>query len=279
MRIGYPMVVRRCGKTPSEDGNLDGMTDVGPNAPEESLAENLPESDNLSADGVPEEAAPEKTKPGWRSRAAVVAALAAALLISLVVALREGDSDPDDVLETPGAAIVSGQAAAQRPEGATAGEPVPALDPANLDISQFPRGSLAGQPAPDFSFPLFDGTRFDLARFFAEDDRPLVLNIWASWCGPCRNEIPAISRVAVANPDVAFVGVAANDRFSDAQRFASEINASYPMGIEDRTPVAEVFPFVGLPTTYLIDRDGTVVRQIQGEVTEAVLQAFIDYDF
>lgn len=251
------------------------MTAVGPTSPEE----NQPEPAGRSADGGPEETPPAESKPGWRNRAAVGAALAAALLISLIVALREGDPNPDDILETPGAAIVSGQDSGQRPEGATGGEPVPALDLAELDVSQFPRGSLAGQPAPDFSFPLFDGTRFDLARFFADDGRPLVLNIWASWCGPCRNEIPAISRVALANPEVAFVGVAANDRFSDAQRFALEINASYPMGIEDRRPVAEVFPFVGLPTTYLISSEGTVVRQIQGEVTEGILQAFIDYDF
>ena len=250
------------------------MTAVGPTPPEESQKENQPEP----ADGGPEEPASAGNKPGWRSRAAVGAALAAAMLISLVIALREGDSDAGEVWETPGAAVVSGQAAGESPDGAARGEPIPAIDPAQFDVSQFPRGSLAGQPAPDFSFPLFDGSRFDLARFFADDGRPLVLNIWASWCGPCRNEIPAISRVAVANPDVAFVGVAAEDRFSEAQRFALEINASYPMGIEE-DPVSGVFPYVGLPTTYLINSDGVVVRQIQGEVTAAILQAFIDYDF
>lgn len=191
-------------------------------------------------------------KPGWRSRTAVVAVLAAALLTSALFITREREEP------APG----GGGAV---PEG--------------FDVSRFPRGMLYGEPAPDFSFPLFDGTRFDLLQHVADDGRPLVLNIWASWCGPCRNEIPALSRVADDNPQVAFAGVAANDRFSDAQRFASEIGASYPMGIADERPVAEVFPFVGLPTTYLIDARGTVVRQIQGEVTAAVLQAFIDYDF
>lgn len=191
-------------------------------------------------------------KPGWRSRTAVIAVLAAALLTSALVIIREREEPVEE--ET---APVS----------------------AGFDVSRFPRGMLYGEPAPDFSFPLFDGTRFDIIRHFADDGRPLVLNIWASWCGPCRNEIPAVSRVANDNPQVAFAGVAANDRFSDAHRFASEIGASYPMGIEDVRPTAEVFPFIGLPTTYLINAQGTVVRQIQGEVTAAVLQAFIDYDF
>lgn len=189
-------------------------------------------------------------KPGWRSRTTAAAVLGAALLTAVIVVTGERE------------------------------EPAPGpAPPAGFDVSRFPRGMLAGEPAPDFSFPLFDGTRFDVRRHVAEDGRPLVLNIWASWCGPCRNEIPAVSRVADDNPQVAFVGVAANDRFSDAQRFAAEIGASYPLGIEDTRPTAEVYPFVGLPTTYLIDERGTVVRQIQGEVTAAVLQAFIDYDF
>ena len=189
-------------------------------------------------------------KPGWRSRTTAAAVLGAALLTAVIVVTGERE------------------------------EPAPGpASPAGFDVSRFPRGMLAGEPAPDFSFPLFDGTRFDVRRHVAEDGRPLVLNIWASWCGPCRNEIPAVSRVADDNPQVAFVGVAANDRFSDAQRFAAEIGASYPLGIEDTRPTAEVYPFVGLPTTYLIDERGTVVRQIQGEVTAAVLQAFIDYDF
>ena len=85
--------------------------------------------------------------------------------------------------------------------------------------------------------------------------------------------------MAEANPDVAFLGVAVEDSRGPAEAFAAEVGASYPLGIDEGQTVKNGYPFVGLPVTYLIDADGTVSRQIQGQLSGPVVQAFIDHDF
>ena len=64
-----------------------------------------------------------------------------------------------------------------------------------------------GRPAPDFTVTLINGGTFTLSEHLKTDDRPIVLNLWASWCIPCRTETPDISAFAEANPDVKVIGV------------------------------------------------------------------------
>ena len=149
----------------------------------------------------------------------------------------------------------------------------------SIDVAGFPRGALAGEPAPDVSVALFDGSRFVMSEHRSADGRPLVLNLWASWCAPCRVEIPEFSRVAAENQQVAFLGVAVEDAPGPAESFAAEVGASYPLGIDDSRSVTDNYPFVGLPVTYLIGADGLVTRQINGQISGATLKAFIDHDF
>ncbi len=148
-----------------------------------------------------------------------------------------------------------------------------------VNVAEVPTGALGGQPAPAISFVLFDGSVFDLDDHLASDGRPVVLNLWASWCFPCRTEMPEFSQAAAANPNVAFVGVAVDDSQGPAEAFADEIGVNYPLGIDDAGSVVDGYPYVGLPTTYLIGADGIVTHQISGEITGSTLQAFIDYDF
>jgi thiol-disulfide isomerase/thioredoxin len=152
-------------------------------------------------------------------------------------------------------------------------------DPLAIDVAGFPLGALGGEPAPPASFELFDGTTFDLSSHLANDGRPVVLNLWASWCGPCRTEMPEFDTAAAANPEVLFVGVAIRDNRSAAEAFSQEIAVSYPLGIDEDGTVDSAYPSIGLPTTFLIGADGVVTHQIQGQLTLPVLQAFIDHDF
>ncbi len=147
-----------------------------------------------------------------------------------------------------------------------------------IDVAGFPVGALAGEPAPEIVVEMFDGSEFVLSRHLSDDGRPVVLNLWASWCTPCRREIPEFSHVADDNPQVAFVGVAVEDSRGPAEAFAAEVKASYPLGIDHALTVKDGYPFIGLPVTYLIGADGVVVRQVQGQLNAATLQAFIDHD-
>ena len=167
--------------------------------------------------------------------------------------------------------LVDGESPPPEPSGETE-------EPA-IDVAGFPRGALAGEPAPDINLSLFDGSAFVLSEHLAEDGRPVVLNLWASWCTPCRREIPEFSQVAEANPEIAFIGAAVEDARGPAEAFAAEVGASFPLGIDEQLTVKNGYPFVGLPVTYLIDADGTVSRQIQGQLSGTALQAFIDHDF
>lgn len=132
-----------------------------------------------------------------------------------------------------------------------------------------------GEAAPDFTVPLFDGTGFSLAEHVADDGRPVFLNLWASWCIPCREEMPAIDAAAARYPNVLFLGVAVQDDAAAAEEFAGEIGVSYPLGVDERDVLTSVFATFGLPTSYLISGEGILITEVIGEVDEARLDSVI----
>jgi thiol-disulfide isomerase/thioredoxin len=129
--------------------------------------------------------------------------------------------------------------------------------------------------APQFEVALIGGGSFSLDDHVREDGRPLVLNLWASWCIPCRTEIPTISAYAEDNPEVFVLGVAVEDRPEDSEQFADEVGASYPLGLGDEE-FRKNYPSIGLPATYFIDEDGIVVNIINGILTEESLAGGFD---
>lgn len=122
------------------------------------------------------------------------------------------------------------------------------------------------EPAPRFVAPELNGADFSLADHLAADGRPVMLNLWASWCGPCRNEMPAISDAVARHPDVLFVGVAVNDAKSDAQAFADEIGVAYQLVYDEGDVVVDGYRPLGLPATFFIDGDGGIVGRFFGEL-------------
>ncbi len=127
-----------------------------------------------------------------------------------------------------------------------------------------------GGSAPDFTVELLDGGDFVLSDHLAEDGRPLVVNLWASWCAPCRDEIPALSAFATSHPDVAVVGVAVEDRAEESRLMADQLSPSYPLALGD--PAFEAaYPNFGLPVTYFVDGAGLVTEVHNGILTEEAL--------
>ncbi|MDP8959450.1 MAG: TlpA family protein disulfide reductase [Actinomycetota bacterium] len=135
------------------------------------------------------------------------------------------------------------------------------------------------QEAADFEVTLLDGSEFSLARHLASDGRPVFLNFWASWCFPCREEMPAIDQAAADHPQVLFLGIAVEDDPSAARAFAEEVAVDYPLAIDEAGTVAARYPFFGLPTSWLIDSEGRIVRQVSGAVSLEVIEQLIAEDF
>ncbi len=130
--------------------------------------------------------------------------------------------------------------------------------------------ATVGSPAPRFGLTMFDGSRFDLTRHISEDGRPVVVNLWASWCAPCRKEIPTISEWAIAHPEVYVIGVAVEDVEADARALAAELGPSYDLAMGTDEFRAE-YPSIGLPATYIVDGKGRVADVIFGIVSTKIL--------
>ena len=107
---------------------------------------------------------------------------------------------------------------------------------------------------------------------------PVVVNLWASWCGPCRHELPFFQRQAVKRgAQIAFLGVNSNDSADSARRLAEEYPMPYPSFVDPRLNVAGGYGARGLPVTTFYDARGKRVLVHQGGFTsEAQLAAEID---
>lgn len=124
-----------------------------------------------------------------------------------------------------------------------------------------------GDQATNFAIDLLDGGTFILSDELA-GGHPVILNLWASWCTPCREEMPALDAASKSHPEVSFIGVAVEDDPIAAEEFATEVAVGYRLAVDDTGNVANAYPSPGLPTTFLITPDGRIARVLYGGLTE-----------
>lgn len=126
--------------------------------------------------------------------------------------------------------------------------------------------------APPITGPLLGG-----GNYAQEQGRVQLMNVWASWCSPCRAEAPTLQDLSVAHPDVQFVGVLTRDNLVAAQAFVDRFGLTYPTITDD----ALLADFTGqlsvnaIPTTLLIDKAGKVAARISGEITYSTLNELL----
>lgn len=137
------------------------------------------------------------------------------------------------------------------------------------------------RPAPDLVGLDLDGKRLSAAELRGENG-VLVVNVWGSWCAPCRREAPVLAEAArrYAKRDVAFVGLLSRDKPATAQAFARRFDVTYP-SLQDpggrlQLRFADSLPSQGIPTTWIIDRKGRVAVRVLAEVTRGTLEGLID---
>jgi len=117
-----------------------------------------------------------------------------------------------------------------------------------------------GQSAPDLAITTTDGAVMRLSELRG---RAVILDFWATWCGPCVREIPHLQKVADDFPeDVVVVGVSL-ENMSVLQRFAKSKSVKYPIGIAANRP-SPYSDVTRVPTTFFIDRNGTIRKVLLG---------------
>jgi thiol-disulfide isomerase/thioredoxin len=135
-----------------------------------------------------------------------------------------------------------------------------------------------GQEAPDFRLPTLDGEIVALADLRGA---PVLLNFWATWCPPCREELPLFQEVAEASPDLQVFLINAGESREQAARYFEAVGLDMqtavnptndrPEDTEDSLSVAQRYRVRGMPTTFFLDADGIVRSLYIGEITPAVL--------
>ena len=128
--------------------------------------------------------------------------------------------------------------------------------------------------AYDFEIETFDG---ELLRLSDLEGSVVVLNFWASWCPPCRWEMPFFEEMQQQYKDqgVVFLGVAISDTIENVRAFSESVGVTYPNGLDTTGEIARNYSVVSLPTTFFIGRDGSVERRLSSAANEGVLKIFL----
>ena len=142
------------------------------------------------------------------------------------------------------------------------------LTPATNSVSD----PLVGHPAPDFSLVMLHSVSTKSALSLSNfKGKPVVLNFWATWCQPCKEELPLLEnawkQMQAQKKDIVFLGIDFQESSSDATSFLLLHSISYPAGLDTNGSIASKYGVTSLPQTIFIDRNGTVISREPQELT------------
>jgi len=126
-----------------------------------------------------------------------------------------------------------------------------------LAVSALASSGLQGQVAPDFALKSSSGENLRLSEYRGN---VVMVNFWATWCGPCRQEMPLLDELYARYQRVGFslLGVNIDDNASKAMTMVSELGVSFPVLFDSRKEVSKLYEVEAMPVTVIIDREGTV---------------------
>ena len=136
-------------------------------------------------------------------------------------------------------------------------------------------GLREGDLAPDFEFSAFDGRRLRLSEFRG---KAVFLNFWATWCGPCRFELPDMQTVLerFEADGLAVIAVNFGERYERAARYLDEIDVRLTaFAFDPEGAIARSYDVQGMPTSYFIDATGRITRVVLGQLTPRLMESSV----
>ncbi len=134
---------------------------------------------------------------------------------------------------------------------------------------------IVGRPAPDFTLPALDGSSMQLGGLRG---KPVVVNFFATWCGPCRFELPTFQALAdkEAGRGLTFLLVDLQEDAASVRAFLEELKVNLPTVLDETGEVTKLYRVRGLPATYFVGRDGYIHAVQLGVLDERLLVAGIE---
>lgn len=133
-----------------------------------------------------------------------------------------------------------------------------------------------GDPAPDFTLKNLEGETIDLGDFKGQ---PVLINFWATWCGPCRIEMPMIDAMYQKYKDEGFVVLAVDvqEPITIVQSFVNSMGLTFPILLDLTGEIADgSYRIRAFPTSYFVGRDGQITAAHRGMMTEQIMQRYMD---
>lgn len=142
-----------------------------------------------------------------------------------------------------------------------------------IAVSNDKNGIAVGEKAPDFQVETIGGKKVKLSDYRG---KKVFLNFWATWCPPCKAEMPHMQSFYEGKPEnVEILAVNLEESASKAKDFADQYRLDFPVLLDRSGAVAEVYDIYTIPTTYVLNEDGTVHQKIIGPMDEAMMNNLI----
>ncbi len=145
------------------------------------------------------------------------------------------------------------------------------------DLNNPIAGTQTADTAPDFTVYDTDGNAHKLSDY---KGKPVVVNFWASWCGPCKMEMPAFQELwETYGDEVEFLMINIADGYSEtvqsAQEFLATTDYTFPVYFDTEQSAASVYSVYSYPTTIFVDADGNIVNKYTGAMMHTTLERYI----
>jgi len=133
-------------------------------------------------------------------------------------------------------------------------------------------GIQIDESAPDFTLQNSTGEKVRLSDLHG---KPVVINFWATWCGPCVREMPALQRYQDKYPDFVLLGIDEEEKAEEVNKFTDKMKLTYQMLIDEKGTVANLYKVMVMPTTYFVDQEGVIRARHFGYMGEEQLEFYL----